>query len=143
MSQDTPGTPAKRKPKAATPDAATTEATPAAAETPVAETPAAETPAAETPAAANPDAEAFEPVEIPAVAAAPEPAEAAAEPGARPTESFVAYEIPAGTVVVAESGIAHHDDVERLERAGVDAILVGEALMRADDPVRAVRELLG
>jgi indole-3-glycerol phosphate synthase len=52
-------------------------------------------------------------------------------------------DVPAGTVVVAESGIALNEDVERLERAGVDAILVGEALMRADDPVRAVRELLG
>lgn len=52
-------------------------------------------------------------------------------------------DVPAGTVVVAESGITTVDDVERLERAGVDAILVGEALMRADDPVRAVRELLG
>lgn len=52
-------------------------------------------------------------------------------------------DVPAGTVVVAESGITQNEDVERLERAGVDAILVGEALMRADDPVRAVRELLG
>ncbi|HTI34253.1 MAG TPA: indole-3-glycerol phosphate synthase TrpC, partial [Miltoncostaea sp.] len=46
-------------------------------------------------------------------------------------------DVPAGTVVVAESGITENEDVERLERAGVDAILVGEALMRADDPVRA------
>jgi len=52
-------------------------------------------------------------------------------------------DVPAGTVVVAESGITENEDVERLERAGVDAILVGEALMRADDPVRAVRDLLG
>lgn len=52
-------------------------------------------------------------------------------------------DVPAGTVVVAESGITENEDVERLERAGVDAILVGEALMRADDPVQAVRELLG
>lgn len=52
-------------------------------------------------------------------------------------------DVPAGTVVVAESGIGAHEDVERLERAGVDAILVGETLMRADDPVRAVRELIG
>jgi indole-3-glycerol phosphate synthase len=52
-------------------------------------------------------------------------------------------DVPAGTVVVAESGISENEDVERLERAGVDAILVGEALMRADDPVQAVRELLG
>jgi indole-3-glycerol phosphate synthase len=52
-------------------------------------------------------------------------------------------DVPAGTVVVAESGIARSDDVERLEDAGVDAILVGEALMTAPDPVRAVRDLLG
>ena len=52
-------------------------------------------------------------------------------------------DVPAGTVVVAESGITRAEDVERLEDAGVDAILVGEALMRADDPVQAVRELLG
>ena len=52
-------------------------------------------------------------------------------------------DVPAGTVVVAESGITRAEDVENLEKAGVDAILVGEALMRADDPVRAVRELLG
>ncbi len=47
-------------------------------------------------------------------------------------------DVPAGTVVVAESGISEREDVERLEQAGVDAILVGEVLMRADDPVRAV-----
>ena len=52
-------------------------------------------------------------------------------------------DVPAGTVVVAESGITEREDVERLEEAGVDAILVGEVLMRSDDPVRAVRTLLG
>jgi indole-3-glycerol phosphate synthase len=52
-------------------------------------------------------------------------------------------DVPAGTVVVAESGITEHGHVEALEEAGVDAILVGEALMRADDPGRAIRELLG
>jgi indole-3-glycerol phosphate synthase len=52
-------------------------------------------------------------------------------------------DIPAGTVVVAESGITEHGHVEELEQAGVDAILVGEALMRADDPRQAVRVLLG
>ncbi len=45
--------------------------------------------------------------------------------------------------MVAESGISEREDVERLEQAGVNAILVGEVLMRADDPVHAVRELLG
>jgi indole-3-glycerol phosphate synthase len=52
-------------------------------------------------------------------------------------------DIPAGTVVVAESGITRPAHVRELEEAGVDAILVGEALMRADDPERAIRELLG
>ena len=52
-------------------------------------------------------------------------------------------DIPAGTVVVAESGISDRADVQDLEDAGVDAILVGEALMRADDPGAAIRSLLG
>ena len=50
---------------------------------------------------------------------------------------------PAGTIVVAESGITSRDDVQRLEDAGVDAILVGETLMRSDDTGEAVRALLG
>lgn len=52
-------------------------------------------------------------------------------------------DIPAGTVVVAESGISERADVVRLGEAGVDAILVGEALMREDDPAAAIRSLLG
>ena len=50
---------------------------------------------------------------------------------------------PAGTIVVAESGITSRADVERLEVAGVDAILVGEMLMRSDDTRESVRALLG
>lgn len=52
-------------------------------------------------------------------------------------------DIPAGTTVVAESGISDAGEVRRLEEAGVDAILVGEALMSAPDPAEAVRVLLG
>jgi indole-3-glycerol phosphate synthase len=52
-------------------------------------------------------------------------------------------DIPAGTVVVAESGITSRADVEELEEAGVDAILVGEALMLADEPGETIRALLG
>jgi indole-3-glycerol phosphate synthase len=52
-------------------------------------------------------------------------------------------DLPAGTVVVAESGIGSRADVLELERAGVDAILVGEALMRAPDIGEAVRALTG
>ncbi len=52
-------------------------------------------------------------------------------------------DIPAGTVVVAESGISERSDVIRLGEAGVDAILVGEALMREHDPAAAIRSLIG
>jgi indole-3-glycerol phosphate synthase len=50
--------------------------------------------------------------------------------------------IPADRIVVAESGIRNADDVARLRAAGVDAILVGETLMRAPDPAAALRGLL-
>jgi indole-3-glycerol phosphate synthase len=49
--------------------------------------------------------------------------------------------IPAGVRVVSESGIFTAADVARLAAAGVDAVLVGEALVRSDDPGRFVREL--
>jgi indole-3-glycerol phosphate synthase len=51
--------------------------------------------------------------------------------------------VPADVAVVAESGIETRAQVEELESAGVDAVLVGEALMRAEDPGRAVSGLLG
>jgi indole-3-glycerol phosphate synthase len=51
--------------------------------------------------------------------------------------------IPTDIAVVAESGIFSAADVERLARANVDAILVGEALVTADDIGAKVRELSG
>ncbi len=51
--------------------------------------------------------------------------------------------MPEGALVVSESGINHREDVERLAEAGVDAVLVGEALMRERDIGAKVRELLG
>jgi indole-3-glycerol phosphate synthase len=51
--------------------------------------------------------------------------------------------IPDECVLVSESGIKTHADVERLEAAGVDAILVGESLMREADIGLAVDRLLG
>jgi indole-3-glycerol phosphate synthase len=51
------------------------------------------------------------------------------------------HDVPAGKTVVSESGIADRGVVDELESIGVDAILVGEALMRAADPESAVREL--
>jgi indole-3-glycerol phosphate synthase len=50
-------------------------------------------------------------------------------------------DVPAGKTVVSESGIFTREDVEELERVGVDAVLVGEALMRAEDPEAACRDL--
>ena len=52
-------------------------------------------------------------------------------------------QIPDDRVVVGESGIRTRADVERLESAGVQAILVGESLMASDDVGAAVDELLG
>jgi indole-3-glycerol phosphate synthase len=50
-------------------------------------------------------------------------------------------DVPAGMTVVSESGISDRNTLEELERVGVDAVLIGEALMRADDPAAKVREL--
>ncbi|MGA2030992.1 MAG: indole-3-glycerol phosphate synthase TrpC [Thermoguttaceae bacterium] len=51
--------------------------------------------------------------------------------------------VPAGCLVVGESGIRTRQDVLRLEAAGVDAMLVGETFMAAADLGAAVDELLG
>lgn len=51
--------------------------------------------------------------------------------------------IPLDIAIVAESGIFTASDVERLAKANVDAILVGEALVTADDIPAKVRELSG
>jgi indole-3-glycerol phosphate synthase len=50
--------------------------------------------------------------------------------------------IPTSVVVVAESGIRTPDDARRVYEAGANAILVGEALMRADNPAGRIRELM-
>jgi indole-3-glycerol phosphate synthase len=52
-------------------------------------------------------------------------------------------DVPAGKTVVSESGIRTRDQVAELERVGVDAVLIGETLMRASDPEQACRELAG
>lgn len=49
--------------------------------------------------------------------------------------------IPQGILVTAESGIHSLKDVQKLEKAGVDAILVGEALVTAEDVAAKVRSL--
>ena len=52
-------------------------------------------------------------------------------------------QISADRVVVGESGIRNRRDVERLEAAGVQAMLVGESLLARPDVCAAVDELLG
>lgn len=82
---------------------------------------------------------------------------AAADPdvlgvNARDLESFattletletLAPSLPAGPVRLAESGIRTAADVRRLREAGYEAFLVGEALLRSEDPEEALRELRG
>jgi indole-3-glycerol phosphate synthase len=55
----------------------------------------------------------------------------------------LARAIPADVLAVAESGIRDAGDARRLAEAGYDAILVGEALVRADDRAGRLRELTG
>jgi len=52
-------------------------------------------------------------------------------------------EIPRGKIVVSESGIGNRGDVEKLIEAGIDAMLIGTALMEAQDIGKKIDELLG
>ncbi len=49
--------------------------------------------------------------------------------------------VPDGVVVVSESGIRTAADVRSMEQLGVDALLIGEALMRAENPAERLRQL--
>jgi indole-3-glycerol phosphate synthase len=51
--------------------------------------------------------------------------------------------VPSSFLYVAESGVSTPADLARLRDAGVDAVLVGSALMGADDPGVALQELVG
>jgi indole-3-glycerol phosphate synthase len=50
-------------------------------------------------------------------------------------------QVPADIAVVSESGIHTAQDIAQLTDAGVDAVLVGEAILSAPDPAAKVREL--
>jgi indole-3-glycerol phosphate synthase len=52
-------------------------------------------------------------------------------------------DVPAGKTVVSESGFSTREQLDDLERVGVDAVLIGETLMRAQDVEDVVRELTG
>ncbi|MEX1047788.1 MAG: indole-3-glycerol phosphate synthase TrpC [Actinomycetota bacterium] len=51
--------------------------------------------------------------------------------------------VPDDKIAVFESGISTREQVERAVEAGANAVLVGEALMRAADPGAKIKELLG
>ena len=51
--------------------------------------------------------------------------------------------VPADRVLVSESGIKTRSDMERLQAAGVKAVLIGETLMRTGNIAETLRELRG
>ncbi|MCE9520706.1 MAG: indole-3-glycerol phosphate synthase TrpC [Verrucomicrobia bacterium] len=57
------------------------------------------------------------------------------------TEALI-EEVPDDIILVSESGIRSVEDARRLAAGGVDALLVGEMLMRSGNPIQAVRELM-
>jgi indole-3-glycerol phosphate synthase len=52
-------------------------------------------------------------------------------------------DVPAGKTVVAESGISGREELEELDRVGVDAVLIGGSLMTAPNPELRLLELTG
>jgi indole-3-glycerol phosphate synthase len=59
------------------------------------------------------------------------------------TSARLGATIPSDVLTVAESGVHTRADVTRLEAIGVDAMLVGESLVRAEDVAGKIRELIG
>jgi len=59
------------------------------------------------------------------------------------TSIHLAGKVPTNRLVVTESGIATIDDVKKLRAANINAFLVGEAFMRAEDPGVALASLFG
>ncbi|MFN8516047.1 MAG: indole-3-glycerol phosphate synthase TrpC [Thermomicrobiales bacterium] len=55
----------------------------------------------------------------------------------------IAPQLPRSATIVGESGIGTAEDVQRLAAAGVDAILVGESLVKAKDRGAAIQDLIG
>jgi len=51
--------------------------------------------------------------------------------------------VPAGAIVISESGVKSQDDVKRLVAHGARGVLVGESLMRAENKGQAIRALKG
>jgi len=58
------------------------------------------------------------------------------------TTEQLAEEVPDDVLLVSESGLKNPQDAQRALNAGANAILIGETLMRHDDPSRAIEEYL-
>ena len=50
--------------------------------------------------------------------------------------------VPPGKVIVAESGLQSHEDVQRVQEAGAHAVLIGEVFMRAADMGATIKEIM-
>lgn len=57
------------------------------------------------------------------------------------TSESLAPRVPSDRIGVAESGLHRRADIERMQSAGLNAFLIGEALMRGGDPTAALRAL--
>ena len=57
------------------------------------------------------------------------------------TSLSLAREAPSGALLISESGLRGPDDLRRLRNAGYHGFLIGETLMRADNPEQALRNL--
>ena len=58
------------------------------------------------------------------------------------TASLLSGQLSDEHVAVAESGIGSSEDIRRLARAGINAFLIGESLVRAEDPAAFLKELV-
>jgi indole-3-glycerol phosphate synthase len=58
------------------------------------------------------------------------------------TSEQLAPQVPAERIVVAESGLHTRADIERMQAADIHAFLIGESVMRSDDPSAALRSLI-
>jgi indole-3-glycerol phosphate synthase len=59
------------------------------------------------------------------------------------TTEYLAPLVPDDVTLVSESGIVTREDVDRVARAGARVVLVGEILMRSENPGAVIRELVG
>jgi indole-3-glycerol phosphate synthase len=51
-------------------------------------------------------------------------------------------QIPKGIVIVAESGLKTHEDIQQVEEAGAHAVLIGETFMRSPDIGAKIKEVM-